>query len=522
MGTAAPPAPPGRTGLVERLRQAVGEPGSARRLLASSGAWNVATFVATAVAAFLLRPFVVGALGDARFGTWSLVGTLSGMLGLADLGVRPAVVHFVARHDARGEIDEVNRYVATAFAVFAAVGGVVVVLAAALAPFVPAWFDVPASAAREAAWALVVVGVDVAAALPLNALSAVVVAKQRYDVLSRANLAALALRCAAIVLLLRAGHGLVALALANLASTLLELGWKARAAYALEPRLSARLALADRAHARDLLRYGGYASVVAVSLLLVWKVDDAVVAATVSLSAVTWFGNGASLPGYARQLALASSRALEPASGAAGGRDDVAAIRAMTRRTSRVLLLLVGPILAYFLVAGDAFLARWLGAHHRPESTTVLHVLAIGVAAPIASYPFVAVMYGTNRMKALAALALGEALGNLALSLALARPLGIVGVALGTAVPALLVHLVLVPAYVGRGIGLRWTEWARDAWPPALVAGAVACGALRLACPPGSRPGWPGLVLLAVFSLAAYYAASIAVEAARARVRRPA
>src|SRR5206468_12881906 len=111
-----------------------GAAGSERRTLAVGGAWNLSVFAASAATAFALRPFVVSHLGDALFGAWSLVASLTGYLGFADLGVRPAVVHYVARHDARGAIDEVNAYVNTAFDVFAACGAAVLALGLAAAP----------------------------------------------------------------------------------------------------------------------------------------------------------------------------------------------------------------------------------------------------------------------------------------------------------------------------------------------------------------------------------------------------
>jgi O-antigen/teichoic acid export membrane protein len=68
-----------------------------------------------------------------------------------------------------------------------------------------------------------------------------------------------------------------------------------------------------------------------------------------------------------------------------------------------------------------------------------------------------------------ALVALVEALANLVLSLILVRPLGILGVALGTAIPVFVANtFVLLPAAC-RTVGLRAGEFARLVLPAPLM-----------------------------------------------------
>ena len=502
---AAAPAGPRRTGIA-RLAGVFGAAGSERRVLATGGAWNLAVFAAGAVAAFALRPFVVAHLGDALFGAWSVVASLTGYLGFADLGVRPAVVHHIARHDARGAIDEVNATVNTAFLVFALCGVAVLALGVAAAPLLPRLLPtLPADTVPAARLAMVLCALDVALALPLNAFSAVLVGKQRFAALSKTNLVVLVAKTAAVVAVLSAGLGIVALAVINLAGSVLEMGVKSALAFRAEPRLVFRPSLARKDRAKELLAYGLMAVLVSLSLLLVWQTDALVVGALVSVQAVTWFSNGASLPAYARQAALAAGRVLEPAAGSLMGRADDAGVRRLLATGSSTMLRLVLPALAYLVAVGDGFLARWLGASFRPVSTDVLTILAIGVAAPIGSYPFTAVMYGTNRMRPLAVVSLIEGCANLALSLALARPWGVVGVAIGTAVPAVVVHLLVLPRVVGRAYGIRATPFLLRTWAAPLAAAAVTVVLLRAATPAAGTPSWSVLAALALLALAAFH-----------------
>lgn len=503
-----PTTTPPRSGLAARARSLVGERGTPRRALASNGAWNVATMLAGAVAVFGLRPFVVASLGDALFGVWSIVAAMTSYMGsgVADLGVRPAIVHFVAKHDALGDADAVNRYVNTAFVVFAATGTAVLLLTGLAVPLLPRLFDIAPDAIGDARWALGLSGLDIALAMPLNAYSAVLVGKQRFVLLNQVNLLVLVGKSAAIVALLSAGHGIVALALVNLAGSVLEMGAKSFAAFRIEPRLRFAPGLARRDAAKELLKYGGLAVIVSLSLVLVWQTDAIVIGAMISVPAVTWFANGSCLPAKARDLTVAAGRVLEPAAGALDATGDVAAIRRMIGNGAKTLLLLAGPMLCYFVVVGDAFLARWFGESHRPVSGHVLAILALGAAGPIASYPFVSVMYGANRMKTLAILAIVEGTVNLGLSLVLARSHGVVGVALGTAIPAAVFHGLLIPHYVGRPYGIRLAPFLLVTWAKPLAASVATVFVLRALAPAGARFGWLELAGIAAAAAATFYA----------------
>ncbi len=63
-----------------------------------------------------------------------------------------------------------------------------------------------------------------------------------------------------------------------------------------------------------------------------------------------------------------------------------------------------------------------------------------------------------------------EALSNLILSLILVRPLGMIGVALGTALTSTFSSLIAQPIYVCRVLSLGLADYYRKAFLPVLVA----------------------------------------------------
>jgi O-antigen/teichoic acid export membrane protein len=425
------------------------------------------------------------------------------------------VVHFVARHDAQGDLEGLNRHVNAAFTVFSIGGLLFLVLTGATAMWLPTWDRLGSVPPGDAVAVALIIGVEIALTFPFNAFSAVLIGRQRFDVVARIDLVVLVLRTAVTIALVEGGFGLVALAWAYGIAGIVEIAWKTWAAFRELPGLRFAPRLADRAARRALLGYGGWAVLISVALTLTWQTDPLVVGAVLTLAAVPHFTQPGSLAAQARALLWAACRVLAPAAGALEGRGDRGELTRILVQGSRVMLLLAGPMLAYMVALGDPFLARWLGEGYRGESGDVLTVLALGVAAPIASHPLVQVLYGVNRLRPLALLYLVEGVANLALSLLLAKPLGIVGVAIGTAIPAFVAHAIVLPRLVARSWGLSWGRLTAATWVLPLVAGTVTWGALELLTDRTAPYGWGALVAWALVALAiqaAVVALLLAVE----------
>ncbi len=507
---AARPAAPARAWA--RARAFVGPPGSGRRVLVRNGAWETTSFAAQALVMFFLSPFVVARLGTSPYGVWEIVVALTGYLGFADLGVRPAAVHFVARNDAQGDFESLNRFVNAAFLVFALAGAAILLLAGPLALALPRFWRVQPGYETPAAIALLLVAAELALTLPLNAFSAVLVGKQRYDVLARARLVVLAVKTTGIVLVLANGGGLLALAAVVAGSGLLGMAWYTALAFRLEPRLRFSPRLADRVSFRALLRFGGWATVVSVALQVTWATDPLVIGRALSPTAVAWFAIGFKLAYYARDLLRVAARVVEPAAGALQAKDDREGIRRMLQGSSRVVLLLAGPIVVYLLVFGRAFLDRWMGPEFADASSGVLFVMTLAVVPAIASGPIVAAHYGMARVRPLALLLILEGALNLGLSVLLVGRFGIVGVAWGTALPAYLVHGVLLPLSVCREQRVGLVGWWRSTWAGPVLAALPAGVLLFLVVPADARFSWPALVLLAGLCVALCLAGALGVR----------
>jgi O-antigen/teichoic acid export membrane protein len=94
-----------------------------------------------------------------------------------------------------------------------------------------------------------------------------------------------------------------------------------------------------------------------------------------------------------------------------------------------------------------------------------------------AQWPAGAVLQGMARHRLLAATSLGSGLVNLALSIALVRPLGLTGVALGTLIPNAIEFAIIIP-FVMKVIGVRPGNFLKEVLLPVLGPGLLMVSAL--------------------------------------------
>ena len=431
---------------------------------------NWSAFLFAVCVSFFLTPVIVRNLGNEAYGVWVLLGSLVGYLGLLDFGVRGAVTRYIAQHHAADSSEESERTVSAGVALFGSFGVLAVICAGIFAILAPLAFKIPENLVRDARIIIVIGGVNVGVALMGGVFGGVVAGLQRFDVGSGINIVTTAIRAALIVLALKRGYGLIALALIQLLSSILEGGVAWLATRRLYPQLKVNFRGVLRPYMRRLLSFGVFSSLIHVCGTLIYYSDSVVIAAFLPIGALTFYAIAASLCTYARQVVSAISTIMTPRvsalSAAGGGGVERAVLGA-----ARIATITTAPIVITFWLRGESFINLWMGGDFGPVSGEILRLLGVVVVVGGVRSIIVATIMGLNRHRLLVPVLAIEAVANIGLSIALVRPLGLVGVALGTVVPSVIVTLGVLPALLRRTTGIAVGKIWRNGW----VLPAVAC-----------------------------------------------
>ena len=183
-----------------------------RQILKNVGSsWSaLATNVAVGI---FLSPFILHRLGDAAFGVWVLIFSVTGYYGLFDLGIRSSIVRYVSKYTATGDREKLAQFVNTALFTYTSIGAVSMVLTALLSSYVERLFKVPPEMHSQARLLLLMVGASVSVGFPLGIAGGMLEGLQRFYILNWTSIGATLARAALIVYFLNRGYGLITLAL---------------------------------------------------------------------------------------------------------------------------------------------------------------------------------------------------------------------------------------------------------------------------------------------------------------------
>jgi O-antigen/teichoic acid export membrane protein len=457
---------------------------------------------------FLLTPVILGSLGPTGYGLWALAGSVVAYGSLLDLGISRAVVKYVAEHRARGDLAAARQLVATALCLYTALGMFALGLAIALAAVFPALFALPPELAPSARWLVLLMGASVAIAIPASTAHGVLQGLQRYDVTSLLSAATTLLSATGTVGALLLGGDVVAMVAVNIPVTLLMqipyVWW----VYRLAPELRFGWRGARRGLARTILGFSGALFVADAAARLQTKSDELVVGALLSVAAVTPYTIARKLGELAQLLTDQFLRVLLPVASTLHAEQDAARLRALYLTGTRLTLLIFTPTALTLAILGPRILAAWVGEAYAAYGPLVA-VLTLAGLLSTSQWPGISILQGMARHRFLAGVALITGVANLALSIALAPALGLMGVALGTLIPATTEALLVICPFVLRTLGVRAGELLRAALLPALPLALVLFSlGERLA-----RGHLPELIVTAAAGLVVYLAGCLAIGA---------
>ncbi len=491
----------------------------------------VSTYVvygASVVAALVLTPVIVHALGKDAYGLWVFIGSITVFVQLLDLGVGPSVVRFGAHARGAQTPEEISALASVGLVVYAIIGVATVVVGIVLAVIVPYLISIPHELVEPARAATLLVVAGIAARFPLGLFNNLLLGQQRYDMVNLGNLVGLVVYFVLVISILPWYGGIVLLAAVTLVSTLVRLGlpllWLRREL----PFLKLRRALVSRLRVRELLSFSWHNFLIHLASKVAYSSDVIVVGIVLGAKAAALYGVPSRIFGLVLGLGSGATDLLYPAFAELEGADDPrrqqGLLLAGLRLGMALMLLLALPL----ILIPDQLIYGWIGPGWGPSSAVLALlgiVLVVHQPAQLLSQYLVARGY-QQRLSMMLLFVVGA---NLVLSIVLASAVGIWGVAFATLVTDAGATLVLIPRLVHASSGPSYRAIAvaamRPVLPSLLAAAPVLVVFSRLLDPRTLVALVPvGVLWVAVFGVAVWFlgleAADRTAISSRVGVRR--
>ena len=440
------------------------------RHIARNVAFNWFGTLANMAVGFFLSPFILHRLGNLTFGIWVLAISIIGYMGLLDLGMQNSVLRFVSKGYTQNDHEGASEIFSAALWIRLQISLLVLLLSMGVAYAFPYLFKVPPALAGDARKAVVLIGITAAVSMLLGVFGGVLSALNRYDLQTSSSLAQTAIRVMGVVLVLRSGHGIVAIALCELAAGLTGALITFALARRLYPALHIQLRIPKKEVLQKIWSYSIYVFLTGIAVQLVYQSDNIVVGAFISTSAVTYYAIANNLSRYATQIIGSISTAFVPAASTYEAEGNTSGLLTLYESGTRVMLAVALPMMLTLIFRGSTFVSLWMGPQYAHSSGVVLIILSIGLLLTFANRTAGSIAFGIERHKPVALLAISEGILNLTLSIILARRCGIYGVAIGTLVPSLAANLLFWPIYTSRLLGLSSFDVLARIWAPQFLA----------------------------------------------------
>ncbi|MCU1272465.1 MAG: hypothetical protein JWN74_3759 [Acidobacteriaceae bacterium] len=419
----------------------------------------------------LLSPFILHRLGDAAFGVWVLIFSLTGYYGLFDLGIRSSIVRYVSKFSATESKEEIAKLINTSLFSYSCIGAFCMLLTVVGCLYLDRLFRIPPEFRSTARWLLLMVGASVALGFPLGVAGGMLEGLQKFYILNWTSIVSTLLRATLIVLVLERGHGLLAVAFITISLPLAISIVRTGIAFSILPVRLARHYI-DGAMFRKVAVYGGTTFMIMVAGRLKFKTDEIVIGAFLSAAAITYFNIGARIVDYAAEVVVSLAQIFVPMSSESEATGQVDRLRKIFVLGNRSCAFVIFPIAAILIILGKSVIEVWVGRKYVATSYPVLLIMIIPSTIWLAQGASGRVLFGMAKHGTWAVVTLIEGVCNLILSILLVRPYGIVGDALGTAIPLTCSMVFFMPGHLCRKLGIRLQTYLREAYMLPLLTSA--------------------------------------------------
>ena len=447
---------------------------SEARVLGRNLSTRYLAIIAEMAVGLLVLPFNVAHLGKAAYGLWVLTTSITAYFSVLDLGYSGALVKFVAQYRAKNDTRGLNEILSTTFYLFTVFGVLTYAVAIIIAVLLDRVLHVPPDQLHVGRVVLLVTSVNVAVGTAFTVFGAVINGFQRYDINNITGTVSSVLVAIVNVAVLAMGYGLIELVVATTIVRVLTY-WVYRAnAYRVFPALDLAFRNVRRERLREVTAFSVFMMMIDWANKLNYSIDAIVIGILLGTAAVAVWSVGQRLAETTQRLTNQLNDILFPniVDHSESSRTD--RLQGILLIGTRLSLATVVPIGVTLMLMASPLIRAWVGPDF-DGSVIVVQLLALTVMVRVGNATGQTLLKGANQHRLVAYTNVVTALVNLALSVVLAKTMGLAGVAVGTLVPVSAAALFILFPAACRRVELPLMRALGDAvwpavWPAAVMA----------------------------------------------------
>ncbi|MBT63180.1 MAG: hypothetical protein CML13_08210 [Puniceicoccaceae bacterium] len=422
-------------------------------------------------------------LSEAEFGFWSLLWSLFGYGILLDFGFGYTAQKAVAEKSATGEWEELSRLLSTMLWTFVGLATLLGLFFWAIRGLFLGAVEVPDAEYSMYSLSYFIFFAGLALTFPFGLFPEILRGLQRIDIANWLNTGSVVLNFIGISLALYFEASFPVIVFVSVVTTLLPNVGALFVAMRRLPEVSLSPRLFEWRVVKSQLGFSIAAYLITFSNLLMAKSDQAVLGFTMGVGVIAAYQAGYKVAEMLNLFTRQLQDALSPAAAQMNASGDNAGLRELLLKTSKLTFLITTPLYVLCAVYLEPLIQLLTGLEQIERDTFLVgQILLFAVfSSQLTNSCAKRILMMCGYEKKLLGLSLLDGLSNLCISIVLALSFGIVGVAIGTLIPTLLVGWLLVLPmalrYLDLGV-LKYTKFILSGATPLLLFVPCLCATI--------------------------------------------
>lgn len=391
----------------------------------------------------ILTPIILNYLGPQIFGIWAIAGTFMAYGGLFDFGLWGGLIKYVAHFRAQEQSNSLNRFLQTSFTLYSIVGMVVALIFLVIAQVVPQFFSAADGYESLFSQLLTLVGLALGISFPAMAPMAILRGLKRFDVVNVADVIITIWTAVWTVVLLRNGWGVIGMVLVNISGVILYFIFGQVFLLRNFRDLICRWGKIDREMMTIIYDYSRPLFVQDIAKKLNSKTDEGTIGFFESAALVTPYNIARRYSESIQILAQQAIKLFLPLMSELQANGDTEGLRKYFLFSTRIISIFcigTGVLLSAY---APPLIRAWVGDQVSVPVTIVFILIAATMFTTI-QLPATTALKGMAQHHRLTKFAILFGITNLALSIILFPIFGLVGIAMGTLIPAVIESMVVL------------------------------------------------------------------------------
>ena len=416
-----------------------------------------------------MAPILIRNLGNYDYGLWEMFGAVLGYMGMLDLGLGPTVSRYAARH--RGDGDNISQqHVFNSALVFMVVVGCLLALSFVIwAIYFPTTLAPEGQDAQRYTFLLLAFAVQVLIFFPGRVAESYLEGFQRYQIKNLIIIINSLVGATILYSYITPENGLVLLAVVNVVGGSVK--YIIYLIFITRPNLvGVKYQLRDFSPSKlkELLVFGSKSLIQGVSTRIETATDSLVIGSFLGPAMVPFYSISANLVQYIRTFTQTITHVFMPVFSDMSARGESEGARSLYLSGSKYVVAIMVLLCVGVILVGESFVRIWIGPDFAEHARYLLPILVAFACIPYLN-PFVSrYLTAIGKHGIFAKWSPVSAAINLCLSILFVNEFGMVGVAVASLIPVLLV----VPIYfqaVSRELEISVLDYCLNVLVPVLA-----------------------------------------------------